>query len=438
MSVAPMSPSHFGSFVQEISRFRLRYGLSRWARAEMRRERAESLPEPTIHDALFEAVRWIKRAQDSSLTKDGGVARHYCLVTGWGPSYPETTGYIVPTFIREAHIFGDFELLERAERMLRWLIKIQLPTGAFQGGTVHDIPVVPVTFNTAQILLGLAAGIQEFGSAYKKPMFAAADWLVRTQDADGCWRRHNSPFAFSGDKTYDAHASWGLFEAARVEPSRGYAEAAMRNLNWAISHQNEDGWFANCCLSDPTNPLTHTLGYMLRGLVEGYFFTGDKGILSAALRTAHGALKSLREDGFLPGRVDDSWRASVSWSCLTGTEQLAICWFLLFGETNDVRFRDAALRANRFVRRTVRVDGPPETCGAVKGSYPVSGDYLRYRYPNWACKFFIDAQRLEQELCIRTEQNVPTKARTEDLRTVNQVPARGIHNELQQRRPSRV
>ena len=44
----------------------------------------------------------------------------------------------------------------------------------------------------------------------------------------------------------------------------------MRNLNWAISHQNEQGWFANCCLSDPDNPLTHTIGYMLRGMVEAY------------------------------------------------------------------------------------------------------------------------------------------------------------------------
>ena len=49
------------------------------------------------------AVQWLCRAQDVS--GDGGVARSYSLVynpffkrRGWTPSYPETTGYIIPTF----------------------------------------------------------------------------------------------------------------------------------------------------------------------------------------------------------------------------------------------------------------------------------------------------------------------------------------------------
>ena len=90
---------------------------------------------------------------------DGGVARHYCLITGWGASYPETTGYIVPTIIREAQATGDTELLQRARRMLDWLVSIQMPGGGFRGGVTSDGPAVPVTFNTGQILLGLAAGV---------------------------------------------------------------------------------------------------------------------------------------------------------------------------------------------------------------------------------------------------------------------------------------
>ena len=59
-----------------------------------------------------EALAWIARAQDHSLSADGGVARHYCLVTGWGTSYPETTGYIVPTIIREGTKAWRRELAE--------------------------------------------------------------------------------------------------------------------------------------------------------------------------------------------------------------------------------------------------------------------------------------------------------------------------------------
>ena len=77
---------------------------------------------------------------------------------------------------------------------------------------------------------------------------------------------------------------------------------------------------------------------------------------------------------------------------------MAICWLLLYQKTGNTQFRDAAFAANSFVRRTVRLDGPMETRGAVKGSFPVNGEYGQFQYPNWACKFFVDAQRLELDV----------------------------------------
>lgn len=68
--------------------------------------------------------------------------------------------------------------------------------------------------------------------------------------------------------------------------------------------------------------------------------------------------------------------------CLTGTEQIAICGLLLYRDTADARFRSAAVAANRYIRQTVRIDGPRETRGAVKGSFPSSGGYERFLYPN--------------------------------------------------------
>ena len=393
---------------------RLRYGVSLAARAEVRREQsAGPRVDIPIDSAIAEGLAWLSRAQDHSLSADGGVARHYCLVNGWGRSYPETTGYIVPTIIREARLSADDAMMDRARKMLDWLVRIQMPCGAFQGGAIGESPVLPVTFNTGQVLMGLAAGVVQFGPKYRNAMIAAADWLVQEQDPDGCWRRGHAPFARQGEKTYETHVAWGLFEAARIEPGRGYAEAAVRNLHWAISLQNAKGWFEDCCLTDPSEPLTHTIGYVLRGLVEGYLFTNDKKILQAARKTAEGVLKALRPDGFLPGRLDRSWEATVSWCCLTGSVQIAICWLLLYLETGYDRFRQAAVIANRYVRSTVRLEGPLETRGAVKGSFPVSGEYAPFYYPNWACKFFIDANRLEKTVCEdKGESTVPLRART--------------------------
>lgn len=397
---------------RRISDIRFQSGLFAAARAEMRRERLlEARADISIDVAVREALGWLERAQDYSSSEDGGVARHYGLLTGWSASYPETTGYIVPTLISEGRSSGNDVLLARARKMLDWLVSIQMPCGGFQGSTVDQSNIVPVTFNTGQVLLGLAAGVTEFGREYKEAMIAASDWLVQTQDPDGCWRKHPTPFAAPGEKAYETHAAWGLLEAARVENSYGYGEAAIRNVYWALTHQNEVGWFANCCLTDTSNPLSHTVGYVLRGLIEAYRFSGDPKILRGAIKTAEGILRAFRSDGFLPGRLDSRWRGTVEWSCLTGTEQIAICWLLLYRETGDDRFRNAAVTANRYVRRTMNLDGRLETRGAVKGSFPISGEYERFQYPNWACKFFIDANRLEQSICEEeSESRIPLRA----------------------------
>jgi len=325
------------------------------------------------------------------------VARHYSLVSGWGASYPETTGYIVPTVLAAGDRFSDRDLSRRGRRMLDWLVSIQFPDGGFQGGMVGQTPVVPVTFNTGQILLGLADGARRDPAAYGESMRKAADWLTATQDADGCWRSHPTPFARPGEKAYETHVAWGLMEAVRTEENAAWRAAALRNVDWALTHQADNGWFDRCCLTDPDYPLTHTLGYALRGIVEAWRLSGDDRYLEAAVRTADGLLGARRADGALPGRLGREWSAHVGWSCLTGNVQIAACWLLLHADTGNRVYLEAASAANRFVRRTIRMDGPAETRGGVKGSYPVSGDYGRYEYLNWAAKFAVDAFLLEKD-----------------------------------------
>ena len=83
------------------------------ARRERRRERdgvGRAIQDNGAH--LAEAIGWLKRAQDA--TPDRGVSRGYSLAwhphrraRGWQPSYPETTGYIIPTFFDCAAALGD-------------------------------------------------------------------------------------------------------------------------------------------------------------------------------------------------------------------------------------------------------------------------------------------------------------------------------------------
>lgn len=357
-------------------------------------EKSLPLTDPGPRQVIDAAIAWLCRAQDKSATRDGGVARHFSLIDGWSASYPETTGYIVPTVIAHARETGDNRLLDRSRRMLDWLVSIQYPEGGFQGGMIGQTPRVPVVFNTGQILIGLAAGA-ELDMRYREPMRRAADWLVASQDLDGCWRRHPSPFAITGAKTYDTHLALGLIRAAGVEPARGYLESAFKQVDWALGNQNANGWLAHCCLSNPARPLTHTLGYALRGIVEAADAAKDGRYLEAACKTADGLMQALEPDGKIPGRLDAQWRPAAGWVCLTGSSQIAESWLFLHRATGREAYRRAALLANNYVRRTVLLEGAPEIRGGVKGAFPIGGAYGRWQYLSWAGKFTIDANRLE-------------------------------------------
>jgi hypothetical protein len=385
--------------IEHLQRLRDWRRLPAEVRARYGRDRNRRLNEdPGIPTSVAATVGWLCRAQDESSTSDGGVARHYSIIDGWGASYPETTGYIIPTLLDYAKSTGQSDVADAARRMLDWLVAIQLQDGAFQGGTITDRPVAPTTFNTGQILMGLSHGSTEFGEPYTTAMHRAASWLAECQDQDGCWRKNQSPFARAGDKTYETHTAWGLLEASRASGNASYGEAALRNIHWALGKQSPNGWFADCCLTDPVLPLTHTLGYALRGIIEGYLYSQDKKLLQAACLSADGLLETVRRDGFIPGRLDKNWRAAVDWSCLTGSVQIAHCWLQLFSETGKQQYLDAARLVNQYVRRTVDFDEQAGTHGAIRGSFPIYGEYGQNQYLNWAAKFFVDANLLEESI----------------------------------------
>lgn len=371
------------------------------AKSERRRDR-QGLPadDPGINAVEIVALDWLNAAQTFSASHDGGAARHFSLIGGWAASYPETSGYIVPTLIDAGLRRDDHALLDRARRMIDWLVSIQFAEGGFQGGTIDAEPAVPVTFNTGQILMGLAAATRQFGNDYAEPMHRAAAWLVETMDADGCWRKFPTPFAAPGEKTYETHVAWGLIEAARASKdtaaATAYADAALRNARWAITKQHANGWFESCCLVNPDAPLTHTLGYSLRGLTEIFLYTREADVLASALLTADAISSRVRPDGFLAGRLDKDWTGTVDWVCVTGSAQIAHSLLLLFKETGKTQYRDGAFALLRYARCTVQTEGPIGVRGGVKGSFPVDGEYGTYEFLNWAAKFLIDANDAER------------------------------------------
>ena len=76
---------------------------------------------------------------------------------------------------------------------------------------------------------------------------------------------------------------------------------------------------------------------------------------------------------------------------------MAINWFRLSRLTGAREFEWHAKRANRFNMTVHDIQADNEAIrGGVKGSHPINGEYMTWRYPNWAAKFFMDALMFER------------------------------------------
>ena len=342
---------------------------------------------------LEAAMAWLCRAQDAYAP--GGVSLDYSLIRGWSAGYPETTGYIIPTFIRYAAVSGNGEYIERALRMADWELSIQEPDGSFKGGPWGG-GLGSFVFDTGQIVFGLIEAHRVSGQdKYLQGAVRAGEWLVRVQDPEGMWRRHayhNIPHV------YYSRVAWGLAELGKYTNNPVYREAASRNVDWTLTQQQENGWFNSAGFTEAGHraPFTHTIAYTIEGVLE----TGDclqrKDYVDAAARSA-AALLRIGTNGFYHGTYDGNWRSADRYSCLTGDAQIAGIFLRLREIRGGDKYLPAAQAINRFVCRCQETGGAATTRGAISGSYPIWGGYLRYTFPNWAAKFFADALLLEKK-----------------------------------------
>ena len=357
-------------------------------------------------DHLEQAIAWICRAHDA--TNDGGVARSYAMVynpffkrKGWIASYPETTGYIIPTVFDYANEAGREDLFDRAVRMADWECDVQMPSGAVQGGTV-DEPPTPAVFNTGQVIFGWVRAYQEtHNERYLNAAVRAGDFLLGVQDDDGAWRKSLSRYASSAmaSYTYNTRTAWALVVLGQVTGNSAYEQAASRNIDFALTEQTASGWFRNNCLYDPVRPLLHTIAYSIRGILETGAGIDNRPYIAAARRAADALLARQQPDGSLSARFDEQWTPAVRFSCLTGNAQSAIIWARLYQISGDRKYLTGVKKANDFLRRVQWLGtGNPGLDGGISGSHPLHGRYGQFEVLNWAVKFFADALMLERAI----------------------------------------
>lgn len=372
-----------------------------------------ALQSNSVH--LAAAMQWLCAAQDA--TPDHGVSARYRCDRGWAPSYPETTGYIIPTFLNYAKSTHETQYYDRAIRMADWLLTLQLDGGAFPGHDIGKAPQ-PVVFNTGQIMLGLIAAFHETTHhKYLRAAMRAGDWLAANQEPDGSWRKHTY---LNRAHTYHTRVAWPLLQLWQATGRETYRRAATKNLDWALGKQLPNGWFRENGFSDNDNPYLHTIAYAARGLLASaellQYNHGNEATyrryFEAAVCAAEAVLHRFEIRRFPYAQYDCEWRSSARYSCLTGNAQIAKIWLQIYQTNRDPRFLNAALKMNDFVKSTQDlVSRNPGIRGGIKGSHPIWGRYIRLSYPNWAAKFFVDALMLEDEVMSQLDREVEDENR---------------------------
>lgn len=359
-----------------------------------------------VERALKAGYDWICSAQDAS--DDGGVARAYSIIynpylkkRGWFPSYPETTGYIIPTILAYSERSKSDDGYKRAIRMANWECEIQLKNGAIQGGFIGQ-KKAPAVFNTGQVIFGwIQAFIVTGEEMYLNCAVKAGEFLKSYQDDDGAWRHNLSNF--TTDKitffSYNTRTAWALYLLSEQTGEKNYAKAAIKNIKFTLKHQKSNGFFENNCLTDPLKPLLHTIAYCIRGILEVGIIHRDGEYIEKARKAADQILLKMDFNGKIPGRFNPDWSGSVSWSCLTGQAQIAIIWGRLFQLTNKEDYRIGMAKANSFLMKKQFIKNKKKQLhGGIPGSDPIWGDYGKYQLLGWAVKFFMDSLMLEENI----------------------------------------
>lgn len=327
-------------------------------------------------------------AQDEG--SDPGLGSFH-LIKGWSASYPETTGYIIPTLFALGDRIERHDLSERALRAADWLLSIQHQDGGWQGGRV-DEDRSSIVFNTAQVVRGMmAAHDRTREQKYLDAAIRASDWIVSVQEENGSWVRHN--FLQQG-RVYDTYVSAPLLHMHAITGGERYREAAIKNLEWGLTRQLPNGWFqdADNTIAHNDRPITHTLAYTMDGLLECHGFSSDHRYLVSARKAADALLERFLVHGSLNGRYDRNWKGS-EFPITTGNAQLAIVWARLYQITSDRKYEDAVISMVSWLKavQSLSANGPTEGRGAITGTFPLWGRYEKFAFPNWAQKYFADA-----------------------------------------------
>jgi MoaA/NifB/PqqE/SkfB family radical SAM enzyme/predicted SAM-dependent methyltransferase len=345
------------------------------------------------------AINWLCKA--FSATGEKGVSANFDLLRNkWNVAYPETTGYIIPTFLQYYKITGNEKYKNYAIAMGDWEKSIQWPNGGI-GEPVGVYGLKPRIFNTSQVMLGFLSLFEEIENEdYLNAAEKAAIWIVNNNEDDGNWTKNT----YRGPRSYHIRTAWALLELYKFNKDELVYSTALKNINYTLKLAEENGFFRNTSLDDIARPWTHLIGYTLVGLLEIYRLLENDFLKHEIINLLTKSAVNISEyyntnresQGYpcFPGTFDKHWQSADDWSCVTGNAQLEFFLRKMGNTINNPNFVECADKVLVDLKSTHMINPNfknTELFGSLTGSYPVEGKYCSFNLPNWGVKFFADS-----------------------------------------------
>lgn len=293
------------------------------------------------------AIGWIK----NNTVKGEGIICN----TDLRKSYPEVTGYYIPTLLK----WGYREL---ACSYAEWLCSVQKPDGSWY----NTEDTAPYIFDTAQVLKGLLA-IRTIMPQTDQHILAGCEWIFSQMQENG---RLVTPVKDAWgtdlnvcDEVIHIYCLSPLYEAAEVFHKPEYKQKAQQI--WNYYKQNYYEKIMNFSL------LSHFYAYLMEALL-------DIGEEKMAREAMHKMESYQKNSGAVPAYNH------CDWVCATGLFQLSLVWFRL-GNLD---------RGNKAFEYACKLQNES---GGWFGSYVSEENasecntYIPASEISWAVKFFLDA-----------------------------------------------
>ena len=342
---------------------------------------------------LDAAAQWLLRSIEACPVQGSAAfySRFYRPSHGWGNPYPETTGYIVPTFLKYGQRSHRPEFISLALEMAQWIMSLQHEDGSLPGG-FGGKPHKPSVFNTGQMIFGLLSAYRVSSEkSFLSAASRAAQWLASVQEDDGSWTRYGYHPGFS--PSYYSRVAWPMLMVWRLTGEDSLRLKAEKSLVLIAGRRHDRLKSIRDWGFHPGNAaFTHTIAYTIRGLLESSrLLEGGRKYWEIGEQAAMLIFRRFELKNQLAGRFSDDMKGDYRFTCLTGNCQMALCWTLLAARNGDARLLNAAIKAVSLVAKKQRLHTRDKNLrGAIPGSAPIWGRYLTLRYPNWAAKFYMD------------------------------------------------